>query len=188
MNGKRKLNLHSSFPTFSFDYERGIKGVFKSTGEYERIEFDLQHHVPLGPMRNIYYRFGLGAFTNQEQLYFVDFANLARSNLPVGWNDDIGGVFQLLDGRWYNSSRKYVRAHFTYEAPFLLLRHLIKYTRYVQNERLYVNTLFVPHLNPYMEIGYGIGTHIFDVGVFVSSENFKYKQVGCKFTFELFYR
>ena len=86
-------------------------------------------------MRNIYYRFGLGAFTNQEQLYFVDFANLARSNLPVGWNDDIGGVFQLLDGRWYNSSRKYVRAHFTYEAPFLLLRHLIKYTRYVQNER-----------------------------------------------------
>ncbi|WP_291584151.1 DUF5686 family protein [Bacteroides sp.] len=188
MNGKRKMNLHSAYPTFSVDYERGIKGVFKSTGQYERIEFDLQHHVRLGLMRNIYYRFGFGAFTNQEQLYFVDFANLARSNLPIGWNDDIGGVFQLLDGRWYNSSRKYVRAHFTYEAPFLFLRHLMKYTRYVQNERLYVNTLFVPHLNPYLEIGYGIGTHIFDVGVFVSSENWKYTEVGCKFTFELFNR
>ncbi len=188
MNGKRKINLRSAYPTFSVDYERGIKGVFKSTGQYERIEFDLQHHVQLGLMRNIYYRFGFGAFTNQEQLYFVDFANLARSTLPIGWNDDIGGVFQLLDGRWYNSSRKYVRAHFTYEAPFLFLRHLMKYTRYVQNERLYVNTLFVPHLNPYLEIGYGIGTHIFDVGVFVSSENWKYTEVGCKFTFELFNR
>ena len=188
MNGKRKINLRSAYPTFSVDYERGIKGVFKSTGQYERIEFDLQHHVQLGLMRNIYYRFGFGAFTNQEQLYFVDFANLARSNLPIGGNDDIGGVFQLLDGRWYNSSRKYVRAHFTYEAPFLFLRHLMKYTRYVQNERLYVNTLFVPHLNPYLEIGYGIGTHIFDVGVFVSSENWKYTEVGCKFTFELFNR
>ncbi len=188
MNGKRKINLRSAYPTFSVDYERGIKGVFKSTGQYERIEFDLQHHVQLGLMRNIYYRFGFGAFTNQEQLYFVDFANLARSNLPIGWNDDIGGVFQLLDGRWYNSSRKYVRAQFTYEAPFLFLRHLMKYTRYVQNERLYVNTLFVPHLNPYLEIGYGIGTHIFDVGVFVSSENWKYTEVGCKFTFELFNR
>lgn len=188
MNGKRKINLRSAYPTFSVDYERGIKGIFKSTGQYERIEFDLQHHVQLGLMRNIYYRFGFGAFTNQEQLYFVDFANLARSNLPIGWNDDIGGVFQLLDGRWYNSSRKYVRAHFTYEAPFLFLRHLMKYTRYVQNERLYVNTLFVPHLNPYLEIGYGIGTHIFDVGVFVSSENWKYTEVGCKFTFELFNR
>ena len=84
----------------------------------------------------------------------MDFANLARSNLPVGWNDEIGGVFQLLDGRWYNSSRKYIRGHFTYEAPFLLLRHLKKYTQYVLNERLYLNALVVPHLNPYLEFGY----------------------------------
>ena len=64
----------------------------------------------------------------------MDFANLRRSNLPMGWSDDIGGVFQLLDGRWYNSSRKYIRGHLTYEAPFLLLRHLMKYTQYVLNE------------------------------------------------------
>jgi putative nucleotidyltransferase with HDIG domain len=25
-------------------------------------------------------------------------------NLPQGWNDDIGGTFQMLDGRWYNAS------------------------------------------------------------------------------------
>lgn len=139
MNGKRKINLHSLYPTFSVDYERGIKGVFKSTGEYERIEFDLQHQIRLGLMRNIYYRFGFGAFTNQDELYFVDFANFSRHNLPVGWNDEIGGVFQVLDSRWYNSSRRYVRGHFTYEAPFLILRHLMKYTRYVQNERIYIS-------------------------------------------------
>ena len=118
----------------------------------------------------------------------MDFANLARSNLPVGWNDEIGGVFQLLDGRWYNSSRKYIRGHFTYEAPFLLLRHLKKYTQYVLNERLYLNALVVPHLNPYLELGYGIGTHIFDFGIFTSFANWKYQEVGVKFTFELFNR
>ena len=183
MNGKRKINLRSDYPTFSVDYERGIEGVFKSTGEYERVEFDLQHKIQLGLMRNIYYRFGFGAFTNQDELYFVDFANFARHNLPVGWNDEIGG-----DGRWYNSSRRYVRGHFTYEAPFLILRHLMKYTRYVQNERLYISALSMPHLQPYLEVGYGIGTHIFDVGVFVSSENWKFSGIGCKFTFELFNR
>ena len=188
MNGKRKINLRSDYPTFSVDYERGIEGVFKSTGEYERVEFDLQHQIQLGLMRNIYYRFGFGAFTNQDELYFVDFANFARHNLPVGWNDEIGGVFQVLDGRWYNSSRRYVRGHFTYEAPFLILRHLMKYTRYVQNERLYISALSMPHLQPYLEVGYGIGTHIFDVGVFVSSENWKFSGIGCKFTFELFNR
>lgn len=188
MNGDRKVNLHSKYPSFSVDWERGIDGVFKSTGTYERIEVDIQHSIPLGLMRDFYLRFGWGAFTNQKDIYFVDFANLTRSNLPVGWNDEIGGVFQLLDGRWYNSSRKYLRGHLTYESPFLLLRHLVKYTQHVLNERLYLNALVMPHLNPYVEVGYGIGTNIFDFGVFCSFANWKYQEIGCKFTFELFNR
>ncbi len=188
MNGDRKVNLHSKYPTVSVDWERGIKGVLQSSGSYERVEVDFQHNVPLGLMRDLYFRLGWGAFTRQEELYFVDFANLRRSNLPTGWNDDIGGVFQLLDGRWYNSSRKYVRAHAVYEAPFLLIRHLNKYTQYVLNERLYFNMLFVPHLNPYLELGYGIGTHVFDFGVFTSFANWNYQEIGVKFTFELFNR
>ena len=107
-------------------------------------------------MRNIYYRFGFGAFTNQDELYFVDFANFSRHNLPVGWNDEIGGVFQVLDSRWYNSSRRYVRGHFTYEAPFLILRHLMKYTRYVQNERILHQCTFLCRIfNLIWEVGYG---------------------------------
>lgn len=186
MSGKRKVNLYSKYPSFSIDWERGLKGVFKSTGQYERLEFDMQHRIRLGLMRNLYYRFGMGAFTNQEEMYFVDFVNFTGNNLPVGWSDDIGGVFQLLGGDWYNSTRKYIRGHLTYEAPFLLLRHLIKYTSSVLNERIYFNILGAPKLTPYMELGYGIGTHIFDVGVFVSSRNGKFGNVGFKFTFELF--
>lgn len=188
MNGKRKMNLHSYYPTFSIDYERGIKGIFHSTGEYEKVEFDIQHKVKMDLMRNIYYRMGMGMFTNQHELYFVDFANFSRHNLPVGWNDEIGGVFQLLDARWYNSSRRYLRAHFTYEAPFLVLKHLMKRTRYVQNERIYLSALSMPHLRPYIEAGYGIGTHIFDFGFFIGGGNWKFDQLGCKFTFELFNR
>lgn len=188
MNGDRKVNLYSKYPSVSVDWERGISGILHSTGVYERIEVDVQHNIPLGLMRDLYLRLGWGAFTNQQEMYFVDFANLRRSNLPVGWNDEIGGVFQLLDGRWYNSSRKYVRAHLTYEAPFLLLRHLMKYTQHVLNERLYLNTLIVPHLKPYVEVGYGIGTNIFDFGVFGSFANWKFQEIGCKFTFELFNR
>lgn len=188
MHGARKVNLHSRFPTFSVDWERGIKGVFTSTSQYERIEFDMQHQIPLGLMRTFYYRLGGGIFTNEKQLYFVDFNNFRRNSLPVGWNDDIGGTFQLLDTHWFNSSDKYVRANFAYESPFIFMRQLRKYTRYVLNERVYLNTLVVPHLKPYMEFGYGIGTHIFDLGLFVSAANWKYSEVGFKITFELFNR
>ena len=188
MDGKRKVNLYSHYPTVSVDWERGISGVLPNSGTYERIEADYQHKIVLRPMHTLYYRMGWGRFTKKSDVYFVDFANLARHNLPVGWNDEIGGVFQLLDGRWYNASREYVRAHAMYEAPFLILPHLMKYTQYVLNERIYLNALAMPHLKPYVEAGYGIGTHVFDFGVFVSFANWKYQEIGCKFTFELFNR
>lgn len=186
MNGRQKVNLGSRFPTFILDYERGIGNVFKSTGVYERIEFDMQHHIKLGLLSNLYYRFGTGFFTNMKETYFVDFVNFRKNNLPNGWNDEIGGVFQALNGKWYNVSPYYVRGHITYEAPFLLLRHLIKYTSHVQNERIYLNMLTMSHLGPYFELGYGIGTFIFDAGVFMSLEHYNKIGFGFKLTFELF--
>ncbi len=188
MDGKRKIYLQSKYPTFTVDWERGIKGLFSSTGQHERVEFDIQHKIPLGLMRNFYYRLGGGLFTNQEQMYFVDFVYFARRNLPVGWNDDIGGTFQLLDERWYNASHYYGRANIVYETPFLLLPHLRGATRWILKERIYINALMMNQLKPYVELGYGIGTHIFDLGLFVSTANFNTTKFGFKITFELFNR
>ena len=103
MNGRRKMNVGSSMPTFMLDYERGIKGVFKSTGAHERWEFDIQQNLKLSGIRSIGYRIGGGMFTKQEDMYFVDFANFARRNLPEGWNDDIGGTFHFgfSSNHWY---------------------------------------------------------------------------------------
>lgn len=188
MNGDRKVNLYSRWPSFSLDWERGVRGVLGGIMDYERWEFDMQQKIPLGLMRSLYYRTGCGAFTDQEKLYFVDFVNFSKNNLPVGWNDELGGVFRLLDRRWYNSSRKYLRLNSTYEAPFLILPRLQKRTRNILNERLYAGVLMMPHLNPYVEIGYGIGTHIFDFGMFASFVNGSYSDFGIKFTLELFNR
>ena len=51
MNGRRKMNVGSSMPTFMLDYERGIKGVFKSTGAHERWEFDIHQNLKLSGIR-----------------------------------------------------------------------------------------------------------------------------------------
>jgi hypothetical protein len=186
MNGRRKMNVGSSFPTFILDYERGFKGIFNSNDEHERVEFDVQQKIKLNQIRTLSYRAGFGMFTRMDNIYFVDFVNFKRSNIPEGWNDEIGGTFQLLDRQWYNSSRQYWRGHVAYESPFILLRPFNRWLGMIQQERLYGGILFMPHLNPYVELGYGIGTHIFDAGVFVSSINGKFDTVGFKFTFELF--
>lgn len=186
MNGRRKVRLRSHYPTFSLDFERSIKGLFGSSSEYERLELDIQQRVPLSLMSALFWRVGGGMFTNRSNAYFVDYENFNRTSLPVGWNDEIGGVFQLLDRHWFNSSDHYLRTHLTYEAPFLLLPLLSRKVRIVDSERLYLSTLFTDRLAPYVELGYGVGTHIFDVGVFVNNLNGKFSDFGCKFTFELF--
>lgn len=186
MNGNRKMNVGSKMPTFILDYEKGMKGVLGSSDGHERFEFDVQQIIKLSRIRSLAYRIGGGMFTRMDNMYFVDFVNFSRSNIPEGWNDEIGGTFQLLDRRWYNSSRQYWRGNLTYESPFIILRPLNRLLGEIQHERLYGGILFMPHLNPYVELGYGIETHIFDVGAFVSLVNGKYDTIGFKFTFELF--
>lgn len=186
MNGKRKMNLPSVLPTFSIDYERAFPRIFGCRGTYERIEVDIRQHIKLTSIRSISYRLGGGAFTRHRGMYFVDFENFRRHNVPEDWNDEIGGTFQLLASRWFNTSRRYIRGHFTYESPFILLRPLNKWLGRVQVERLYLGLLRMPGIKSYVELGYGIGTHIFDAGVFVNNMNGNKMGVGCKFTFELF--
>lgn len=185
MKGKRKINVGSLYPSFMLDYERGIR-LLKNSGTYERIELSIEQNIRLRNIRSLSYHIGGGMFTDQSDMYFVDYAHFANLNLPQGWNDDIGGTFQTLDSRWYNASSHYVRGNFTYEAPFILLYPMSKLLSFVQKERIYAGILFMPHLNPYLEFGYGFATHIFDAGIFVGNEKGKFTSVGCKFTFELF--
>ncbi|MDR0973551.1 MAG: DUF5686 family protein [Prevotellaceae bacterium] len=187
MSGDRKVNLHSRWPTFSLDWGSGLNGVLGSSIRYQRWELDVQHKIQLGLLRTFSYRLGAGIFTDQsDELYFVDFVNFAKNNLPVDWNDEIGGVFQLLDRRWYNSSRRYLCAHASYESPSLALTYLKGLTRNITRERIYLSGLLMPHLQPYLELGYGFGTRIFNVGVFINNINGQFSEVGAKFTFELF--
>lgn len=186
ISNRRKNRLNSRYPTFILDYERGLNHVFGSTGVYERLEAEIQHTVRLGLRSKLSYRVGGGGFTNQKETYFVDFANLRNNNLPEGWTDDIGGKFQNLDSRWYNASSYYFRFNSVFEAPFMLLRHIGKYTGHIRNERLYLNFLTMRNLPAHVEVGYGIGTFIFDTGVFLSYNPSSKFGIGYKFTFELF--
>jgi len=188
MNGKRKENLSSRYPRMTFDWERGINGVLDEPLTYERMEFDVQQTLSFGAMRELYLRGGLGAFTNQKHLYFADFEYLRRNNLPDEWRDEISGRFQLLSRRMYNMSSRYARFHVTYDTPFLFVPHFTKLTKHVIYERIYLNMLFMPSLNPYWEVGYGFGTHLIDLGFFASFEKTKYQRVGVKISYQLFKR
>jgi len=185
INGKKKEYIGSRFPTFSGEFARGINGVFKSNSYYERIEIDLQQKISVGLMRSFHYYAGAGWFTNTESVYFADFKNFRKRNIPQSWDDPIGGTFHLLRGDWYNASNSYVQAHFMYESPFALLRLFKGISKDILKERIYASQLYIPALPCYTEVGYGIGNFFFNAGAFVSLKQGQYESIGVKFEFEL---
>lgn len=186
MRGRRKVNYKSHYPTFSVDWERGIKGFLKSGSEYERWELDMHQTIQFGLMRSLFYRVGTGLYTNNHSLYFIDFLNFTRNNLPEQWNNESSTSFQLLDADYYNDSHKYFQIHATYESPFIIFPRILKIMRNVVQEKIYFNFLITPKLKPYYELGYGISTHYFSMRIYASFKKSKFMEQGMKFTFELF--
>ncbi|MDL2224345.1 DUF5686 family protein, partial [Bacteroidales bacterium OttesenSCG-928-M06] len=184
-NGRRKEYLNSKFPTFSVEYARGIKGVFGSNSDYERIEVDVQQKISLGLMRSFHYYVGAGWFTNARSIYFADFKKFRIRNIPQSWDDPIGGVFHLLRGDWYNAANSYYQAHFMYESPFALLHLFNGIPSDIVQERIYVSQLYTPVLPSYTEVGYSVGNFLGNAGVFISFNKWKFDAAGFRIAFDL---
>ncbi|MEG1586389.1 MAG: DUF5686 family protein [Bacteroidales bacterium] len=183
--GMRKVYLPTCTPTFSLEYAKGIAGILGSDSEFGKIELDIHQTINLSRLRAFSYRIGAGSFLNQKSEYFVDFRYFQRSNYPATWNDHIGGVFNLLDSRWYYASPQYAQVHLMYESPYILLHLFKRISRFILSERLYASQLFTPDKPSYTELGYGLGNYIFNIAVFTSFQRGKIHETGFRFSFEL---
>ena len=175
-------------PTFTVDYERSIKNIWKSNIQYERWEFDGQWKLKIAGLRFMNMRTGYGFYTNRSDNFFMDYANFCDNNLPEGWEDRWSGNFQLLDGRIYNESNFYFRNNASYESPLLFATWLPYVGKYIEKERLYFSNVIVQHTRPYFEIGYGFTNRYVSLGFFASFLNTSFQKAGITFDFELFKR
>ena len=183
-----KLRPWKNGPVFTLNYERGIGGVYKSDITYERWETDAVAKMKLPRLRTFNIRIGGGIYSRKEDNYFVDFANFRDNNLPEGWDDDWTGHFQLLDSHLYNESKSYFRSNFSYDTPIMLSPLIPFFGKGIERERIYLSSLFTPHTRHYAEIGYGFTNRYLSMAAFASFMNVKMKEMGVKFTVELFHR
>ncbi|MCL2651636.1 MAG: DUF5686 family protein [Candidatus Azobacteroides sp.] len=183
--GNRKNYAGSVFPTFSVEYARGIPGVLGSISDHERIEADVLQRISLGLLYSFRYYVGGGVFTNTKTTYFADFVKFSKRNFPQSWNEQMGGVFYLLDSKWYNASNAYAQAHLMYESPFILSRFMKGISREILLERIYLGQLYLPALPCYTEIGYSVGNYVISAGIFVGFEKGRYNGLGFKLEFEI---
>ena len=171
----------------TMDYERGLKNVMRSDGEYERWEFDASKICPLACRRSLSFRTGAGLFTSRSKgVYFLDYSNFREDNIRGGWNDDWTGEFELLNRNLYNSSKYYIRGNMTYESPLLFLSRIPLIGSVLEYERIYISGLRVSQIKNYIELGYGFTNRLFSAGAFISLKEWRYQSFGLKIGFELF--
>lgn len=186
MQGKEKVNLTSPFPTFRLDIEKGISGIFNSASRYERFEFEILKNFNIGHKRLVG-RTGMGMFTNYKSTYFIDYRNFNRNTMSEMYLSDIGGRYYLLRNSLYNVSNRYFHVQGVYETPFLFFRNgSQRRVSIVRNERIYLSTLLLENQKPYVEYGYGISTHLFDIAIFSKLQDNKLGGFGFRIALELF--
>lgn len=173
-------------PIITTSYERGIN-TGKTDMEYDCLEMDVSWKRHFHSLKSLYMKCGWGFyFSKSKNSYFLDYDNFRENYIPDGWNDDWTGEFQLLNSNWYNASEYYARANVTYESPLMILSRMPYFGRLMEMERIYMNVLFVEHLHPYVEYGYGFTNRFFSMGLFVATRNKSFDGIGCRFGFELF--
>lgn len=183
--GRERVPLYSHYPTLQFCYERGY-GIGNGDTHYERIEGNLRYRLPLYALRAIYMRAGGGFYTQRGSECFIDYDFFRFYYMPADWSDELSGEFQILNSRWYNESRYYAFLTTTYESPMLLFSRIPYLTRIVHRERIYLNLLSVRTLGMYGEAGYGISTHLVNLGFFMGMAADHRPQFGFKFVFRFF--
>ena len=182
-----KMRPWRTAPIISIDYERGLE-FDKFNLPYERWEADASWKFRMHRLQVFNARIGGGLYTLRQVKAFMDFANFRDNNLPEGWDDDWSGNFHLLSSSVYNESKYYVRGNVSYESPLMGLSFIPVLGHYVERERIYLSSLLIHNSRLYSEIGYGFSSRYLSMGVFTSFKNWKYQEIGCKFTFELFRR
>ena len=184
-NGKRRIPLHSPYPTFLFNYERAFSTSAAET-RYERFEGDVRYRLSLYALRSLSFRAGFGTYTRRGRDCFIDYDFFRFNNMPDGWDDGMMGQFQLLSSRWYNESSYYAMLTSSYQSPMLLFSRIPWLTHFIRTERLYCNLLSVKTLKWYGELGYGISTNILDLGVFFGVAKVGHFDAGVKCALRLF--
>lgn len=183
---RQKIYVRSPYPTMKLELSKGIRGVLGSTSGFNRVELDISQIIQLDLNRSFHYHIGMGFFSNQKSEYFTDFEYFAKRNFPDNWDDGIGGVFNLLDRRFYNASDTYIQNHLMYESPFLILNLVPAVSRGVVTERLYLSHLYNPYIYSYTELGYGIGNSFLNAALFGAFHKLKFHEIGFKVSLNIF--
>jgi len=171
-------------PTMFIGYQKGIPAPGFDT-DYDLVKIGISQKLKSGLRSTINYSFEAGYFANNRSVYFNEFNHFATSPYEIGIKN-MYPVFQLMDYYSNSTDKGYIESHVMYKTPMLLLKRLPIIRNRMWNESLCLNYLFVPENGYHLELGYGIGNDLYNIGVYTGFNNAGFQSVGFRLSLSIF--
>jgi hypothetical protein len=172
----QKRYVSSKYPTFTFNYEKGIPTDNNRSASFDKVEFSIHQEISFNAFNRLEYLANTGTFLSSERVYFPDFKH-CNSNELFFTTNPLRNSFCMANYS-YSTDKSWFQMHLNYTSAYLFLKNLPFLQKYLFEESLYARTLFIPGTN-YSELGYSLGLFkILEAGVFVGFKKGKYNAVG----------
>lgn len=150
-----KEEIPNSSPSFSIEYQRGLKNVFGSDVDYNRLELRARHTVRTGARGTLALSATGGFFPNSAKMYFMDYRHFPGNLTPFTTSDPVAS-FRLLDYYLYSTADKYFWGSAHYQFRKFLATQWVMVRMTGVRENIFVNYLATPYSKNYTEVGYTI--------------------------------
>ncbi|MDR2979683.1 MAG: DUF5686 family protein, partial [Bacteroidales bacterium] len=183
---RKKVFLHSDFPTFSILWKKGVADFWGSATNFDYLQFSVSQRIKKNVLRSLTYSFSGGWFANNKKMHFSEFRHFPIS----GFTETLGGfgaMYHIVPVYSPSTNEWALSGFFNYETLYLLVKYLPLINRTHMTESLYFSYLNTPYTQNLMEIGYSLNNILLFVnaGFFIGFENFRYSGWSFKIAFSM---
>ena len=151
----RKVSLGSKYPTFSFNYTKGIEHILGSDVNFDKWRFTVDDDRNLKLLGLLKYKLGIGGFLNTKKLFIQDYQHF-NGNRTFAASDYVNS-FQLAP-YYLNSTTLsfYSFGHLEHHFNGLLTNKIPLFKRLNWNLVAGSNAFYVNKTNNYVEVFLGL--------------------------------
>ena len=150
-----KMSIGSKYPTFTFDYTKGIKNIFGSDVDFDKWKVGVFDEVNLKIAGALKYKFAVGGFLNNKQVFIQDFQHF-NGNQTISASAYVNS-FQLAP-YYANSTTSplYTVGHLEHHFNGLLTNKIPLFRKLNWNLVAGSNAFYVDKTNHYVEVFAGL--------------------------------
>jgi hypothetical protein len=150
-----KMSVGSKYPTFTFNYTKGIKNMLGSDVDFDKWKVTIFDDVNMKIAGALKYKFGVGGFLNNKQVFIQDYQHFNGNQITSA--SEYVNSFQLAPYYAYSTTENfYVFGHIEHHFNGLLTNKIPLFRKLNWNMVVGSNAFFVNKNNNYVELFAGL--------------------------------